>query len=175
MFGDEGWLGMFNRPIQASRQVCATCCSVQTKWKQSCSVSDHSVCAFFFLAACVSQILGIIVFNSWLLCADMKLKYGIQLWTDVIRWCVDVAGSVCVCVCTVTKVVIFCPCSYWPPVICWSKLLTETDLLVRRCWTNKQQPENISQGKNEGSEDLILILFLSQHNEPSKIPLVINF
>lgn len=45
-----------------------------------------------------------------------------------------------------------CTSCYWLPVICWSRILTNTDILVWRSWASKQQPVNISQGRYEGCD-----------------------
>lgn len=95
-------------------------------------------------------------FSLWLSCADTHLKDGIKLWADVLCVRGRDCGSVCL------SVYLYCHwgfdlCTrcYWPPLICWSRILTKTNILVWWCWTNKHQPVNISQGRYEGGEDMI--------------------
>ena len=122
--------------FRSAGSVCAHC---QRGWQRCsvfASVSDCLVCAHFASWPHVShRSFRIFGFNLQFLCADVHLKYGLRLWTDVFR-CVCVEGWVCVCVCIVTTVLTFAPPAVDCLLMCWCRILTETDILVWWCWTN---------------------------------------
>lgn len=122
-----------------------------------CSVPDCLVCAhwsFCILTTCVWQIFG----DFWFQSLAFVFWIAPKMWNTVVDRCFQVmcvrgrvCGSVCLCMSLhCHKGFDLCTSCYWLPLICWSKILTKTDILVWRWWTNKHQPVNISQGRYEG-------------------------
>ena len=147
-------------------QVCAPCQLFVTAWlRGSCfyfSVWLFGMCTLW-LSACQPHVsnrfFSIFGFNLWFLCANTHLK----MWNPLVDKCFQVmcvsgreCGTVCLSLCLhCHRGFDLCTCCYWPPLICWSGILSKSNILVWWCWTNKHQPVNISQDRYEGGEVIL--------------------
>lgn len=167
--------------VLVSWPVCPPCQLLVSAWKQRCSVfasvSDCLVYAHFSfhdLDHMFDRFFSIFGFSLWSLRADRHLRCGIKLWADVLCVRGRECGSVCLSMCLYCHWGSdLCTCCYWPPIICWSRILAKANILVWWCWTNKHRPVNTSQGRYEGGELKEGCLTLSQHiHDPSDVCVV---